>query len=78
MKLTIEIKQINKEEKNKFPKHVSGFLNTANERARSTSKELVGSVDDLFQEFLKENKYETDLITLEKWEEFHKKRLGKT
>lgn len=61
-----------------FKTHVSGFLNTANERARAMGKDNVGVIDIDFPSFLNVCKQLGVEPSLGGWIDFHKKKYPKS
>lgn len=65
-----ELKKINTSIKIEFPKYTTQLMNLANQNAQGTRPKVVGTLSEIFQEFMNNNKN----ISIEDWREWYLKR----
>lgn len=65
-----ELKKINTSIKIEFPKYTTQLMNLANQNAQGTRPKVVGTLSEIFQEFMNNNKN----ISIEDWREWYLKK----
>lgn len=65
-----ELKKINTSIKIEFPKYTTQLMNLANQNAQGTRPKVVGTLSEIFQEFMNNNKN----ISIEDWKEWYLKK----
>ena len=65
-----ELKKINTSIKIEFPKYTTQLMNLANQNAQGTRPKVVGTLSEIFQEYMNNNKN----ISIEDWREWYLKK----